>query len=255
MGSIVRATLSLALMSTPLTWIACGGSDTPSPTDPGGPPGSTDQVAEETFSLPVSATAESTLTVRGINGGVDVTGGAAPGSVTIAGVRRVESNSLSDAQSRLAGLQVQVTTLGSEIIVETDQPADTEGRNYIVNYTISVPDGVDVSVRNTNGGVTLTGIAGNVVVDLTNGTISSQVTLPRDGTIEESTVNGDIELRIPASTSAQVTANVTNGEIRVSGLTIEDQNAAGNSLEGTLGDGRGTISIRTVNGSITLTGI
>jgi hypothetical protein len=252
---MVRTTLSLALMSAPFTWIACGGNDPQSPTDPSGPPGSTDQVAEETFSLPVAATDQSTLTVRGINGGVDVTGGAAPGSVIISGVRRVESNSLSDAQARLSGLQVQVTTLGSEILVETDQPADTEGRNYIVNYTISVPDGVDVSVRNINGGVTLTRIAADVLVDLTNGAISSEVTLPRDGTIEESTVNGDIELRIPANTGAQLMANVTNGEIRVSGLVIEDQVATGTSLEGTLGDGRGTISIRTVNGSISLTGI
>jgi hypothetical protein len=247
-----RATLLLALMTVPLTWMACGGGDTP--TSPDGPPGSTDQVAEETFSLPVAATDQSTLTVRGINGGVDITGGAAAGSVTISGVRRIESNSASDAQSRLAQLQVQVTTLGSDIVVETDQPSDTEGRNYIVNYAISVPDGVDVSVRNVNGAVTLTRIAANVLVDLTNGAISSEVTLPRDGTIEESTVNGDIELRIPANTGAQLMANVTNGEIQASGLEVEDQVSTGTSLEGTLGDGRGTISIRTVNGSISLTG-
>jgi hypothetical protein len=251
---LARTTLSLVLMAIPLGWMACNGDDASSPTSPDGPPSSTDQVAEEIFSLPVAATDQSTLTVRGINGSVDVTGGAAAGAVTIAGVRRVGSDSVSDAQSRLAQLQVQVTTLGNEIVVETDQPAETEGRNYVVDYTISVPDGVDVSVRNINGAVTLTLIVGNVFVDLTNGSISSQVTLPRDGTIEESTLNGDIDLRIPAATGAQVMANITNGEINVSGLDLQDPVSTGTSLTGTLGDGRGTISIRTVNGSIRLEG-
>jgi DUF4097 and DUF4098 domain-containing protein YvlB len=148
-----------------------------------------------------------------------------------------------------------VTSLANEILVETIQPEQTGGRNYTVVYTITVPQRFDVSVTNVNGDVNPRQILGNVSVELTNGQIDSQVTLPRDGTIDLATTNGSITLRIPQNTGAAFSANVTNGNISVTNLNLQGQVSTSNSLQGTLGDGRGTISLRAVNGNISVTGV
>lgn len=252
MKSLRLGAESILALGVSLCWPACGGSDAPSSTaGPSSRPSSTNIVAERAFSYQAAASPQSTLSVSGVNGTITITKGAS-GTVTISGVRRVGSDSFSDAQSRLEGLQVQVTTVGSEIRVETSQPVDTQGRNYVVNYEIGIPANIHVSARNDNGDISLIDTSGNVQVRLTNGSIRSRATLPRDGTIDQSTVNGSIELSIPASSNAELSASVTNGSISVSGLELQGQVATSDSLRGTLGDGRGTIALRTVNGNITI---
>lgn len=68
------------------------------------------------------------------------------------------------------------------------------------------------------------------------------------------TVNGNISLSIPDDTSAELLAQVTNGNISTSGLVLQNQVVTGTSLRGTLGAGDGQITLGTVNGNITATG-
>ncbi len=68
------------------------------------------------------------------------------------------------------------------------------------------------------------------------------------------TVNGNIELEIPQNTSADFSANVTNGAIQILNLTLQNEVATTRSLRGTLGNGQGTIKTNTVNGNINTTG-
>jgi hypothetical protein len=76
-----------------------------------------------------------------------------------------------------------------------------------------------------------------------------------NGEIRFSGTNGDLDLSIPASTSAEFSAFADNGTISSSNLVIKDREQTGDSLTGTLGDGEGIIELLTVNGNIRVVGI
>ena len=66
--------------------------------------------------------------------------------------------------------------------------------------------------------------------------------------------NGMLELDIPQNTSAEFEATTATGTIIVSNLLLQNRVETSKSLTGTCGDGRGTISLRTTNGGIVVTG-
>jgi DUF4097 and DUF4098 domain-containing protein YvlB len=221
-------------------------------------PGSTswggDYVVQESFSYSVDAAGHSGLRLEGVNGSVTITGNASAQSITVAGERFVGSDSRADAEAYMQELEVQIDDRGAEILVKTVQPRESHGRNYVVEYEITVPSDLEVFVRNINGGIRLEGIQGSTYVDLVNGEIGGRVSLPADGVVDLSTVNGAVRLDIPAATSARFSAGVVNGTIDISGLTLRDSTSTRKSLQGTLGSGRGRIALSTVNGSIRVTG-
>ena len=228
--------------------------------------------ARETFSFEVDVAQQSRFRLEAINGNVKIDGRPGIGSVTITGERIVESSSRSDAEDHLDDLAVQVRDFANEVVVRTIQPRTSHHRNYVIHYTITVPQDLGlevthvngnldvdtientVSVIHANGNVNLTNIVGSAMVKVVNGFINGDVTMPRDGTIEMSTSNGNIDLAIPASTSATLSASVLNGRIQTSNLALEDQDDSPRSLDGTLGDGDGTIELKTLNGNINVAG-
>ncbi len=262
----------LACAAVVMLGIACSDSG---PTSPGGVSGNvsnTSFVAEASFSSDVPVTNQSRLTLRGINSNIAIRGGSDSDSVLISGMRRVRSESPSDAQANLELLEVRVTEMGEEIVVQTIQPEDSGGRSFEVDYTITPPQSLEVSVTNVNGGVAvdnisaavtvvnvngevdLRNVSGGAAVELVNGQIDATATLPRAGTIELTLVNGNVELEIPRATSAELAATVSNGTITLSDLTLENRTETPTSLRGTLGDGDATITLTTVNGTIRIAG-
>ena len=234
--------------------------------------GRTDFVARADFSLEVDVTNEIRIRLEAINGNVEIIGQRDATSVKASGEQSVGSHSRADAERRLDNLFVEVEDLGDEIVIRTVQPRDTQGRNYTVNYTITLPvdldvvtelingnvtvDNIDasVSVINVNGNVHLRDVTGSATVLLTNGNIDSEVFLPIDGIVELTTTNGNITLEIPQSTSASLNARVTNGAISLSNLDLSDAESTNRSLTGMLGEGDGSIDLRTVNGNIGVSG-
>ena len=234
--------------------------------------GRTDSRATAPFSFDVEVTNQTSIRLEAINGNVEISGRSDATSVTVSGERQVHSHRASDARRRLDDLQVEVEDLGDEIVIRTIQPRDTDGRNYVVNYTITLPVDLDVaaglvngnlsvaaidgftSINTINGNVTLRDIAGSASVVLTNGNIESEVFLSTDGVIELTTTNGNISLEIPQSTSAALQARVTNGAISLSNLDLSDAESTNRSLSGTLGEGEGAIDLQTVNGNIDVHG-
>ncbi len=215
--------------------------------------------AEEPFSEEVEIGNRSQVRLQGVSGEITITGISGANSVMITGIKRVGSDSTQDAEEHLQELEVNVQSLANEIFIETIQPQDTGGRRYLVDYTITLPkdleiqlanvNGIvildaidnDVTVNNVNGNVTLMEIVGSAFVNLVNGVIESEVTLPLNGTIDLNTVNGNINLAIPANTSAGFSAAVTIGSISVSNLVLQNEVRTSTSLSGTLGNGQGTI--------------
>jgi len=269
MKNTFSGSIMFVLITTCILWINC--SDDKS-VDSSDNVDNTDFVAEESFSFGGDIKNHSQLRLEAINGNVTITGISESDSVIITGEKRVGSESTEDAEEHLQELEVSVQDLGNEVFVKTIQPEETYGRSYTVNYTITLPKNLTVlannvngtvtidsinntvSVDNVNGQVMLDEISGGVSVNLVNGLTQSEVILPLDGTIGMTTVNGSIELGIPQNTSAEFSARVTNGNISVSNLVLQNEVSTPNSLRGTLGGGQGTISLSTVNGNIRVTG-
>jgi hypothetical protein len=232
----------------------------------------TDFEATAPFSFEVEVGNRSLLRLQGINDHITITGISGATSVMITGIRRVGSDSIQDAEEHLGELQVNVQRLANEVVVETIHSQDPEGRNYVVEYTITLPKNLevqvanangivtldsienDVTVNNANGEVTFIGIVGSAFVNVANGTIESDVTLPVNGTIDLNIGNGNINLAIPANTSAGFSAIVSIGSISVSNLVLQNEVSTPTSRRGTLGNGQGTISLETGNGNIRVSG-
>jgi len=270
MKNTVTKVIAVALLlGTCVVWIHC---DEEGPTEKNDNVKNTDFVAEESVSFKIAVTDQLRFRLEGINGNVSIVGVSPADSVMITGEKRVGSDSMADAQEHLQELEVLVQDSAEEIFVETDQPQETHGRSYVVDYTVTLPRDLEVLVTNINGTaeiesihnsvtvnsvnglVTLDEILGSALIGLTNGQITSRVTLPLDGTIEMITANGVIELHIPQNTSAEFSAIVGNGLITLSNLDLKDQVSSANSLSGTLGEGQGTIALSTGNGNIFVTG-
>lgn len=261
---------ALILIIACIFMAGCESNDNPVDSDDNNK--STKYIARESFSHTVPFNKHTQFRIVGVNGEISINGVTNSDTFVITGEKSVGSDSTEDAQEHLQYLDVTVQDLTHEVYVFTTQPQQSLGRNYTVDYTISMPKDLSVTVFTINGDVSvvsidnsvtaenITGtikvkdIVGDVSATLTNGRIEGDVTLPMNGTIFMRLVSGDIVLTIPKSTSASLTAQVTNGTIKTSGLDIKNQNQSQRSLYGTLGNGQGTLSLITINGSINISG-
>jgi hypothetical protein len=266
MSKLLARTMLAALILCPIALTACND-------DNGGTrPRDTSFYAEAEFSIDLDVDGQTSFRVEGVSGSIEITGVQGTTQAQISGVRRVESDSEEDAEQNLANLAVQHSTTDERLLVKTSQPSKTEGRNYIVNYTISIPNNLKVTVVNAVGavevrtvqnGVTVTNVSGSVAADdilggvnltQTVGPIDASVTLPLGEAILMTTGTGDISLEIPQSTSATLSATVGVGSIVLSNLTLTGQVSEPNSLSGTIGKGNGSIVLAASVGDITISG-
>jgi hypothetical protein len=140
-----------------------------------------------------------------------------------------------------------------------------------VEFHVEVPGDVRFSATNVNGKVSATGLTGNVAASTVNGGVevstaglasassvngSIHVSMARanwQGELEFETVNGSIEVEIGAADlNTEVRASTVNGSISTDWpLTIQGRFGP-KRLNGTIGNGGRTLSLSTVNGSISL---
>lgn len=173
----------------------------------------------------------------------------------ISGVRRVRSESVADAEEHLDLLEVDVQDLPYIVAVRTVQPERSYGRSYQVDYDIVLPADMRLHINHVNGQILLSNLRESVYVNLVNGLVDGEVTMPSGGVIDMDVVNGGIQLAIPKTTSAEFSAAVVNGSIGIADLNLQDPVATSTSLTGTLGSGDGVISLSIVNGNISVAGI
>ena len=234
--------------------------------------GPNDFLAEEDFSFTFDATAKVLLTMEAQNGLIVITGVRNSDQLNVDGTRQVWSSSQADADEYLDSLEVVIDENPDNFEITTEQPSSPGGRNFVVNYEIELPDGIeiviasgngnitianmngDIVIASGNGDVTLGDIAASVVVALGNGDIDAEVTLPLGGNLEMAVGNGTIAVAIPQSTSAGFSAEVGNGTITVTNLTLIGEETTPTTVTGTLGDGDGTIGLASGNGNITVSG-
>ena len=233
--------------------------------------GSEEFMAERSFSVGYVVTTQSKFLAVGAFGDVVVKGSTKSGEIWIEGVRRVISPyDRQDASANLARLDALILANQNQFSVVTRLPSDLRGREYIIDYEITVPEGFTVAVNNITGDVSISAtdnavsvesfdgdvnlerIRGDITVQLASGAIDAEVTLATDGVVNLSTGDGNIDLAIPQSTSAEFYASAGNGMVSTGSLDVIDALGGEGTLFGTLGSGRGQITLATGNGDIAL---
>jgi hypothetical protein len=188
-----------------------------------------------------------------------------------------------DTKERLADVDIKIDARPDYISIESDYGDDNWKRNsdrrwrdndkVVVEYELSVPRGAALNeIETVNGSATVANFTNVVKVSAVNGTV--RATNIR-GTAELSTVNGEVfadfdrlatgskialetvngkvNLLIPSDSNATLKAESLNGPITNDfGLPSRRGKYVGNSLHGRLGNGEATISLESVNGSLTV---
>ncbi|SEF82636.1 Putative adhesin [Thermomonospora echinospora] len=120
-----------------------------------------------------------------------------------------------------------------------------------------------IEAQGLDGAVEFTSVSGDLALAggsldrlgarTVSGRIAADVALVGDRALTVTTVSGEVALRLPESTSAEVQLSSAAGRIDTSfpGLRRQDRAVARN-MTGTLGTGTGHLTVNTVSGSVTL---
>jgi DUF4097 and DUF4098 domain-containing protein YvlB len=179
-------------------------------------------------------------------------------------------------QEIVDGIQILTESTPDQLAIKTElaqvkrgwfRRTTTEGQ---VSYTLHVPAGARIEkAASVNGDITLQGIQGEVRASTVNGSIRGgklagatdvntvngsinldQRALPAGNHLKARTVNGSIEVRLPASTGGSLSASTVNGSIRSDIMPSNVTRQKRNKLEARIGEGDSKILLSTVNGAI-----
>lgn len=113
----------------------------------------------------------------------------------------------------------------------------------------------DLEASTYNGAIDLQSVYGNVRGSTTNGAIVAEVLPPRDGEIALTTTYGEIELRIPDTFGADLSASTTApGTVTVQNVDFFPLASAPGEANGQINYGFGVIDLRTTQGNINVIG-
>ena len=138
-----------------------------------------------------------------------------------------------------------------------------------INYELIVPEGLEVSLDNTNGKAEILEVNNNVDVSITNGSVKLTRTTGKifvdilNGKVkgdldsmkglEIKTTNGNVSLNLSSTFSGKFIMETTSGKITKKGFDFRDVDDDKKYFKGTLGNGDAEVKIETTTGKITLT--
>lgn len=224
-----------------------------------------------TWSGPVTGTLE----IKGVNG--DILARASAGEASVEAVKRGRRDDPSEVRIEVVehagGVTICAVYPGTRNSCEPGSGGSlgAEDHDVTVDFHVSVPAAVDFTGRTVNGSVSAEEIDGNVRASTVNGTIRAEAagwvlgatvngdiraTMGRADWPEDprfTTVNGSVDLALPADLSAEVRLKLLNGEIETDfPIDIHEGRFVGTKARGTIGGGEHDLEIETVNGSIRL---
>lgn len=152
-----------------------------------------------------------TLNVDGMqNGGISVKGWERNDIL----VRyRIQTQAATQAEADNLASQIRVSTAGGQIRAEG--PEQMNKAHWDVGYEIFVPRQSNLSLRTHNGGISISGVRGQIEFDATNGGVSLK---QLGGNVKGETVNGGLSVELAGGTWDGEGLNVktTNGGLSVS---------------------------------------
>lgn len=163
----------------------------------------------EPFSRTVRLGRNGTFDLQNVAGDI-VINGAGGGDVRLEATKRARAASDDDARAALKELQIGVTERAGSIEVRTVYPR-RRGATAWVDYRVSVPNNVNVSLRTVSGNVRVSNVEGELRAESVSGDITAssvervrnlrsvsgtlQVTDGEGNEIEGATVSGDVIVR------------------------------------------------------------
>lgn len=217
-----------------------------------------------------------TLEIRGVNGNIEAAP-AAGGEVEVVAVKGARR---SDPEE----VRVEVVRHAEGVLIcavypneggEPNTCAPGSSRSQVrnndayVNFKVRVPAGVKLNGRTVNGNVEAENLGADVDMKTVNGNVTVSTSgLARAATVNGSikadmgnanwssglefkTVNGSIDLSLPASLSARIEARTLNGEITTDFPMTVTGSYSRRRLSGTIGAGDDRrLILETVNGSV-----
>jgi DUF4097 and DUF4098 domain-containing protein YvlB len=217
----------------------------------------------EEFHKTVPLNANGRVSLENVNGNVEITGWNRS-EVQIDAVKSARD------QQRLDEAKIEVEGSGDAVNIRTRYPeGQTNNNPASVHYTLHVPAGAQLDKINlVNGNLEISQVLGEVDANLVNGKLTAHdlsgraklSTVNGSSTVEYrslanvsevrvSAVNGSINLLLPASPNAQVSASTVNGSIKTDFPIQVESGFTGHRLSGTLGSGGTRIDLSNVNGS------
>ena len=220
----------------------------------------------------------SAIEIKGVNGGITATA-AAGGQVEVSAVMRGRRSNPADVKLDIVqhadGVTICAVYPSADGRPNECQPGNAGRMNVkdndvTVAFTVQVPPGVRFIGRTVNGEITADGLAGAVSLQTVNGdarfstsdhgqasTVNGSIIASMGSTawmdgITFKSVNGSITLELPADASTDVNVTTVNGGISTDfPLTISGR-VSPKRVQGTIGGGGRSMSIETVNGSVTI---
>ncbi|MCP2334987.1 DUF4097 family beta strand repeat-containing protein [Actinomadura rupiterrae] len=162
------------------------------------------QDEQQTYTVPGRLTG---LKVTGHTGDIEIIG-ADVSAVTVVERMRFTKNGRPKVSHSVANGTLQASYSCPNSISLT-------GHTCQVDYRVTVPRALAAEVRTDTGGVTLTGLTGNVTARANTGTITGSALRPAaSGTVRARTDTGSVRLTF-ASAPASVDANANTGQIKI----------------------------------------
>jgi len=180
------------------------------------------------------------------------------------------------SEERLKDEEIRVETHADSISIETHYREQDQGwhgshnDSASVEYTLTVPrNGRLDEIKLINGGLDLTGLAGEVRASCINGRVTARqlsgqtklatINGPLDAVFERlpgsavelSSVNGPVEVTLPSDANARIEAATVHGGIDNDfGLHANNHHFVGHDMRGELGSGGAEVKLNNVNGPI-----
>ena len=188
-------------------------------------------------------------------------------SVQIEGEKAASSSRLLDE------INIEVTGGGNQVDVITRMPRHRFFFSGFgkVDYHVRLPAEAQADVKTVNGNVRVDGVAGplraatvngsvritdaesEVIAATVNGSIQATYSkLAGEGRHSYNTVNGSVTLYLPPNAGGEFEATTVNGSINTDFPLEVSGKILNRHLRGRIGEGRGRVNVRTVNGSVKL---
>jgi DUF4097 and DUF4098 domain-containing protein YvlB len=194
------------------------------------------------------SSASGEISVRNLTGGTRLN--TASGEIEISGCQG--ENALSSASGDIAAsgcsqASLKISTASGDIEV-SDCSGDLAFQT--VSGDVSASLSGNVRGQTVSGDIDIkAGKPGEIKINSTNGDIqiNGQISESNDSVI--TTVSGDVSIGLAGGSSAMIEAGTLSGDIDC-GLELTESRKSSRSLSGRLGDGRGSLKVKTVSGDI-----
>ncbi len=217
------------------------------------------EMREQTISYPGRLTVD-----PGMNGGVSVKGWDGGGVLVRS---KVESTGVDDGAARIVGSQIQVNTSGG--VVNAIGPEMENNQNWSVSFEIFVPRQADLNIKANNGGISISGVQGNIQFHTMNGgvslkqivgdvegdTMNGGLSIELSGNrwngnkLDAKTINGGVNITMPQNYSAHFETATVNGRLSLD-FPVTVRGEIGHRLTTEIGSGGPTIHVETTNGGV-----